>query len=236
MEARFCPHLMLCDKTPQVTVRHVVQAVLDGFREAETRLGLQARLILCCINGLSQFSQEILKLCQEFRNEGVVGIDIAGDENAIAKQGSELFSSFEKSIFQEAQKLGIHRTVHAGEDGPSDNVKIAVEQMHAERIGHGYRVMQDPQLYTKCRQSNIHFEACPSSSILTGSVDLSQAALLKHPIVQFVQDNASFSINTDDTTITGFSLENEYSLLRSWGLNEVHFTRAVRYIVYPRER
>ena len=53
------------------------------------------------------------------------------------------------------------RTVHAGEDGPSENVKIAIEQMYAERIGHGYRVMQDQELYDKClKEYNIHFEAC----------------------------------------------------------------------------
>jgi adenosine deaminase len=58
-------------------------------------------------------------------------------------------------------------------------------------------------------------------------VALSQAALIKHPIVQFAQDNVNFSINTDDTTVTDSPLENEYQLLRSWGFNEVHFTRAV---------
>ena len=51
----------------------------------------------------------------------------------------------------QAKNLKINRTVHAGEDGPSVNVKIAVEEMFAQRIGHGYRVMQDPELYRKCR-------------------------------------------------------------------------------------
>ena len=65
---------------------------------------------------------------------------ILGDEGCIAKNGSEVFNSFDKSIFQQAKNMGINRTVHAGEDGPSDNVKIAVEEMFAQRIGHGYRV------------------------------------------------------------------------------------------------
>ena len=81
-------------------------------------------------------------------------------------------------------------------------------------------------LYSR-EEYQIHFETCPTSSILTGSVALSQAALIKHPIVQFAQDNVNFSINTDDTTVTDSPLENEYQLLRSWGFNEVHFTRAV---------
>ena len=76
---------------------------------------------------------------------------ISGNEGAIAENGSEVFTNFDKSIFQEAKNLKINRTVHAGEDGPSVNVKIAVEEMFAQRIGHGYRVMQDPELYRKCR-------------------------------------------------------------------------------------
>ena len=167
-------------------------------------------------------------MCREFKNEGVVGIDIAGDEGAIsALGGGELYTEFEKSIFVEAKRLGIHRTVHAGEDGPSEIVKVAVEQMFAERIGHGYRVMQDPELYQKCLKNFIHFETCPTSSMLTGSVDLATATSLKHPVMQFAQDGANFSINTDDTTVTDSSLDNEYQLVRSWGMNEVHLTRSV---------
>jgi len=227
VEARFCPHLMLSEKSPEVTVKHIVETVLEAFKEGEETFGLKARAILCCISGLPQFSKDVLDLCNEFRDKGVVGIDIAGDENAIANNGSEVFTSFDKSIFQEAKNLQINRTVHAGEDGPSDNVKIAIEEMHAQRIGHGYRVMQDPELYRKCREEyQIHFETCPTSSILTGSVELSHAALIKHPIVQFAKDDVNFSINTDDTTVTDSPLENEYQLLRTWGFNEVHFTRA----------
>jgi len=227
VEARFCPHLMLSEKSPEVTAKHVVETVLEGFKESEEKFGLKARAILCCISGLPQFSKDVLDLCDKFRNKGVVGIDIAGNEGAIAENGSEVFTSFDKSIFQEAKNLKINRTVHAGEDGPSVNVKIAVEDMFAQRIGHGYRVMQDPELYRKCRDEyQIHFETCPTSSILTGSVELSNVALIKHPIVQFAIDNVNFSINTDDTTVTDSELENEYQLLRTWGFNEVHFTRA----------
>ena len=179
---------------------------------------------------MSQFAQEILDLCNEFRNEGVVGIDIAGNENAISLCGSEVFNDFDKSIFHQAKNLKIHRTVHAGEDGPANNVKIALEELYAERIGHGYKVLDDQALYDKCRlEYKTHFEACPSSSMLTGSVSMSSGALIKHPIVQFAHDSANFSINTDDTTITNSDLEGEYQLLRSWGFNETHFTRAVSF-------
>lgn len=227
VEARFCPHLMLSEKVPEVKARDVVKTVLEGFAEGEVKYNVKARVILCCINGLSHYSTEVLQLCEEFRNEGVVGIDIAGQEMAISDGGgAELYDADDKHIFDEARKLGIRRTVHAGEAGPAANVKVAIEEMHAERIGHGYRVLQDKAIYNQCVDAQIHFEACPMSSILTGAVSMADALAVKHPIVQFAQDNANFSINTDDPTVTGYWLDDEYRLLQTWGFTEVHFTRA----------
>ena len=56
---------------------------------------------------------------------------------------------------------------------------------------------------------------------------MEDALMCKHPILQMAKDNANFSVNTDDTTVTGTGLQDEFELLRTWGLNEVHFTRAV---------
>ena len=55
--------------------------------------------------------------------------------------------------------------------------------MFAERIGHGYRVMNDSKAYERCLKERIHFEACPTSSILTGSVSIQDAMLHRHPIL-----------------------------------------------------
>ena len=86
--------------------------------------------------------------------------------------------------------------------------------------------MQDTELYRRCMHK-IHFETCPTSSILTGSVKMEDALMLKHPVIQMAKDNANFSINTDDTTVTGTGLQDEIELLQTWGFNEVQFTRAV---------
>ena len=68
-------------------------------------------------------------------------------------------------------------------------------------IGHGYRIMQDSNLYQKCKHS-IHFETCPTSSILTGSVKMTDALMLQHPVLQMAKDNANFSINTGKSSST----------------------------------
>ncbi|KAF8778300.1 Adenosine deaminase like protein [Argiope bruennichi] len=150
------------------------------------------------------------------------------------KNGCERFGVDIRSILcsirgnQSAYRLGIHRTVHAGEDGPADQVRFALEHLFAERIGHGYHVMEDEALYRRCLDMDVHFEACPHSSLLTGAVT---DRTIKHPIVRYAEDRANFSINRDDSTLIQKTLEDEYEMLRGFGLSDLHFARAVSNII-----
>ena len=121
----------------------VVEAVSRGFRAGESEHpGVKVRHILCVISGHPpQDNYNVLKLCQKYRASGVVGMDMAGDENCAD------FGAKELDLFVEAKNTGVHRTVHAGEDGPAENVRKALDELHAERIGHGYHVIDDPELY-----------------------------------------------------------------------------------------
>lgn len=224
-EARYSPHLLSsdagCSKHPicgeRVTPRMVVESVKKGLQDGERDFHVKARSILCCIRGHPEWSKEVLELCDEFRDQGVVGIDVAGDESEFPDDEDCI------AIFKEAMTLNIHRTVHAGEAGPASSVAIAVDKMLAERIGHGYHIFEDPDIYMMCLTKNVHFEACPYSSLLTGSVPLSTA---KHPIVRYAEDGANFSISRDDPTVIQKTIDQEYELLKNFGLSHVHFTRA----------
>jgi len=132
-------------------------------------------------------------------------------------------SGVEVEVFQSAANLGIHRTVHAGETGSAEMVKRAIELYHAERIGHGYHVLEDEAVYRTVLDQGIHLENCPWSSYLTGSVPLSTP---KHPVVQFAEDEANFSISTDDPMVTGHELQGDYNLVHYWGLTEARLIRA----------
>lgn len=166
------------------------------------------------------WTEDVLRLCIKYK--GVVAIDVAGDDGF----ADCIFGPTEVAVYSEAEKEGIGRTIHAGESGPGINVKLAVQDLSVTRIGHGYRVLDEEEIYMDCIKKNIHFECCPYSSILTGSV-VSTYNNGKHPIVTFAEDNANFSISKDDTTVIGVSLDQEYLLLSSLGLTEVHIVRAV---------
>ena len=231
-ETRFSPHF-LCntwnhfynekpvplDSPKAVTPDDAVRAVGRGLKRGEQDFDIQARMILCTIKGQAGWSYDVVRMASEFASDGVVAIDIAGDES--------VYSDEEKEAFERALQLNIHRTVHAGEMGPATNVAYAVKKLHAERIGHGYHVIQDQAIYNMCRSKDVHFETCPYSSYFTAAVRTDE----KHAIVTFAEDNVNFSINKDDPTQTKSTLDKEYQLLRRHGLNELHFVRAVRKVL-----
>ncbi|XP_023335547.1 adenosine deaminase [Eurytemora carolleeae] len=224
VEARFCPHLLVNPaKEGEPTADDILEATLRGFSRGEAEFGICIRTILCCIRGLPAADADILRQCNKYRDQGVVGLDIAGDEagcNNAALQ--EMFDENVINIYDEARRLNIKRTVHAGEVGPAKCVDQALNLLHAMRIGHGYRVLEDQTLYQKCLKDRVHFETCPTSSILTGA---QPTDIFYHATVRFAEDGANFSINSDDPMVTGTWLEQEYELVRSWGLNETHIVR-----------
>jgi len=221
VESRFCPNLLV-DESGECSTDEVVEAVLRGFKKGEQEYGVVARVLLCCIRGLSQFSEDVLRLCVKYKDVGVVGIDVAGDEEGLDPTSPDMFEPTTYDIFEEAKELGVNRTAHAGEVGPAKCVEQALNRLYAQRIGHGYRVLEDDDLYSKCLQDRVHFETCPTSSILTGAQPLS---IFYHAICRFADDKANFSINSDDPMVTGTWTEQEYQLVRSWGLTESQLVR-----------
>ncbi|GBN25030.1 Adenosine deaminase, partial [Araneus ventricosus] len=215
-EVRYCPHTWTSAQSP-LTPRDVVKCVNRGLSRGSADFKIMVRSILCCSRANPEWSNDILDLCIEFQKDGVVGIDVAGDE-AKSFAAPEIVAAFKG-----AAKAGVHRTAHAGEAGPAKNVEIALTDMLVERIGHGYHVVDDADLYADCLKHRVHFEVCPYSSVLTGAVPLTAR---KHPIVRFAEDDANFSINRDDPTVIQRTLDQEYEFLRGFGLKDVHLMKA----------
>ena len=187
---------------------------------------------------------------------GVVGIDIAGNEPIRHPPiGNYTNKSFQNS-FKEAKNLGFGITIHAGEglNCGWDKVNYAINKEYAMRIGHGYHLATDAlkgnikakQLLIKLSQkknnidginagingginyNSIHFECCPTSSVLTNAVEMYDIKDLKnvnikwdkHPICIFLKYNIPFSINTDDPEIFGCDMKQEINICKEkFGMN-----------------
>ncbi|XP_033626343.1 adenosine deaminase-like [Asterias rubens] len=213
LEARFSPHILAnCGASwlnvtvkNTLTIQEVMQCVVEGIEAGQRDFKIKTRLILCMVKQEPSWAAECLQLCKEFSNF-VVGIDIGGEEEL--PLDPEIIR-----VFQEAERCGIHRTVHAGESGPVKHVKEAVDLLKAERIGHGYNSLKDKEIYQMLKDKNIHLEVCPTSSIFTGACD---PDFTKHPCIRFVKDGMNFSLNTDDPTIFGNTINDEFKIAKEY--------------------
>ncbi|KAG9335239.1 hypothetical protein JZ751_005485 [Albula glossodonta] len=201
-----------------LTPDEVVSLVNQGLSEGEKDFNITVRSILCCMRHMPDWSMDVVELCKKYRNDGVVAMDLAGDEslNCQAYPGH-------RRAYEEAVKSGIHRTVHAGEVGPPAVVREAVEILKAERIGHGYHTIEDEALYKQLLKDHMHFEVCPISSKLTGACD---PDFTKHPLIRFKEDQANYSLNTDDPLIFNSTLDSDYRTVKKYmGFTEEEFKR-----------
>jgi adenosine deaminase len=138
-------------------------------------------------------------LSAERRDDGLVGIDLAGNE-------AEFRSDAFYGIFREARQSGLHITIHAGEWGPAANVREAIEELSAERIGHGVRVLEDPVVVALARERRTPFEICVTSNHQSGVVPTPEA----HPLGQMLECGLNATIHTDDPSVSRITLSNEY--------------------------
>lgn len=189
-----------------MSAEDVILAVTRGLRRGEDTFGILVRQILCCICHCPTFAEEVIELAHKLRDEGIVGVDIAAGEAHFKHEEPNLRQPHVLAM-QRAKELGLNITIHAGEEGPASNVIDAVKTYHAQRIGHGYHLLDDPVMYRSIIEGRIHFEGCPTSSYETGG--FAGEDWLKHPLKQFQADGANLSINTDDPSVFATCLEEE---------------------------
>ncbi|MFL5550645.1 MAG: adenosine deaminase [Gemmatimonadaceae bacterium] len=183
-----------------LTLVQAIEAPLRGLRRAENDFGIIARFILC---GLRQFppadSLEMAKLAVEFKNEGVVAFDLAGGE-----KGNP--AADHAGAFQYAREHNLAVTVHAGEGDGSDSVRQAVHICGADRIGHGTRLIEDPELTQYVNDRRIALEVCLTSNVQTRVAD----SYASHPLREYFDRGLNVTLNTDNRLMSATTLTDEY--------------------------
>jgi adenosine deaminase len=148
--------------------------------------------------------------------DAIRALDLAGDE---ARWPGQLFHSH----FQRGRDAGWQVTVHAGEAGGAENVRYAVEELGATRIGHGIRAAGDPELLRMLADRGIGLEINLTSNLQTATVP----SLAAHPMRQFLDLGVRASLNTDDPVISGIDLDYEFAVAApAAGLTPAHVRQA----------
>jgi adenosine deaminase len=198
-ETRFAPALACNEK---FTMEDAVVAALEGLRRGQRDFSVRCGLILCCYRSITpQQNIDTVKLAHKYRDKGVIGIDLAGDElHYPAAPHAEAFAL--------ARKLEIPITIHAGEGGNAENIREAVFDLGAARIGHGVALQHDAELLKKVRDRGTVFEMCLTSNLQTCSV----RSIQQHPFKMFLDENVRVTLNTDDPAISNITLTDEFEL------------------------
>jgi adenosine deaminase len=158
---------------------------------------------LCGLYGEPPEVLEALVRAGETR-PGVVGIDLAGGPSS----GHAYSMLSYRDAFRRAKDAGIGRTVHAGEGRPPAEIRVAIEELHAQRIGHGTTLLDDPSVLDLVRERGVTIEACLTSNLHTGAV----RAVEDHRLPRWLQLGVCACINTDNTLLSETTAPVEHAL------------------------
>lgn len=180
----------------------MIEGLDEGFRAAEQD-GLPP--IGLCVSLLRQQSEsESVELVEELlrlKHSRVVALSVDGNETAAGRTGQKFAKAF-----QLAGRGGLKRTAHAGESSGTEGVRDAIELLGVDRIDHGVRAIEDPELVDLLAERRIALGICPTSNLTLGLYK----SMEDHPIESLRKAGVAVSVNTDDPELLNIDLPMEY--------------------------
>jgi adenosine deaminase len=200
LELHFTPRALA--QAANFQLRDIFDWVVTASREAAEEYGVELGLI-ASVNRHEDLplAEQVVRLAAERIQDGIVGVSLAGDE---VNSRAEPFLP----IFREAGEAGLGITIHAGEWAGPENVRYAIEIMGAKRIGHGVRVLDDPDVAAIAHERRTVFEVCLTSNMYTGVI----ANIREHPLLKMIQSGLHVTLNSDDPGVFNIRLTDELAL------------------------
>jgi len=205
-ELRFNP--LKRNQGGEIDVDHVIQAAIRGMDRAVLDYGLQVGLIFCLGREFNlEKNRVITQKAIKYASRGVVGLDVAGDEN-LALENSVEAEEYHK-LFVQARSNGLSLTLHCGEipTVTEERLNKILDLFTPQRIGHGIQLTRFPMLMKKMADRQLVLEICPSSNLATGAVkDWND---LKERVQLLLENGVKLSLNTDGPYVLQTTLAQE---------------------------
>jgi len=207
-ETRFAP---IFHTQKGLTHQQVIAAVLKGLERGRQDFGIQSGLIICAMRNMN-VSLEMAELAVDFRQRGVVGFDLAGEEGGYPpKKHIDAFHFIQRENF--------NITVHAGEGYGKESIWQAIQYCGAHRIGHATRLIDDMtiadgkvvklgDLAQYVLDKRIPLEICLLSNVHTGATP----SVAEHPFRIFYQQKFRVFLNTDNRLMSNTTLSREFEV------------------------
>jgi len=205
-ETRFAP---LFHTRKGLTHQQVVSAVLKGLERGRKDFGIRSGLIICAMRNMN-VSLEMAELAVDFRERGVVGFDLAGEEGGYPPKKHV-------DAFHYIQRENFNITIHAGEGYGKESIWQAIQYCGAHRIGHGTRLIDDitvvdgkavslGDLAQYVLDKRVPLEICLISNLHTGATP----SLAQHPFKILYQEKFRVTLNTDNRLMSNTSMTREF--------------------------
>ncbi len=202
----------------------------DAIADARSRYGMTAGLILCFLRHLSGKDAVDTIIAAEPHLEGVVAVGLDSSE---VGNPPELF----EDAYTIARDMGLRAVAHAGEEGPVEYIRGAIDVLGAERIEHGIRCLEDPLLVSRLVKDRIPLTVCPLSNAALRVVP----RLEDHPLPTMLAEGLVVSVNSDDPAYFGGYIGANYLVaMAKMGLSEADVSLVARNSIHssflPQER
>lgn len=185
----------------------VIEGLLAGMAEAETRLGITSRLILCFLRHLDEDSAfATLSAAEPWLNRlTAVGLDSSEVGHPPTKFAR---------VFARAGEMGLRRVAHAGEEGPPAYIHEALDVLRIDRLDHGNRALEDTGLVQRLVAEQMTLTVCPLSNLSLCLVP----DMADHPIRRMLDLGLRATINSDDPAYFGGYVADNYRAVAAEGL------------------
>jgi adenosine deaminase len=179
--------------------------VLDAVRDASQRTGLGMAVVIAANRTRHPLDARTLaRLAAQYAGRGVVGFGLSNDER---RGRTDEFAP----AFAIAERAGLMLAPHGGELLGPDSVRTCLDELHADRLGHGVRSAEDPKLLDRIAEEGIALEVCPVSNVALGVyTDLTSV-----PLPTLLEAGATVALGADDPLLFGSRLAGQYATMRA---------------------
>jgi adenosine deaminase len=215
MEVRYSPIL---HQKKGLTLPAIVDPVLAGLKRAERDLRMSTGVIICGMRNISpRKSYQLAELAVAYKDRGVIAFDLAGEEEDFPARDH-------RRAFRLIAENNMSSTVHAGEGFGPPSIAQALHDCGAHRIGHGTRLIEDPELLHYVNDHRIPLEVCLTSNVQTRTVK----SLKEHPFRRYLDEGLRVTLNTDNRMVSDTNLSKEYALaVKTFRLSPYQLKRIV---------
>ncbi|WP_243056404.1 adenosine deaminase [Nocardioides sp. SR21] len=179
--------------------------VLDAVRDASEATGLGIALVIAANRTRHPLDARTLaRLAGQYADRGVVGFGLSNDE----RRGSTTEFA---GAFRIAEDAGLTLVPHGGELRGPEHIRVCLDSLHAQRLGHGVRSAEDPELLDRIVQAGVALEVCPVSNVALGVY----SDLTSVPLPELLAAGATVALGADDPLLFGSRLAGQYATMRA---------------------